>query len=39
MVLLLFMGGFNPGLISPMELNNRGLVGIGKCKLNGNTSI
>jgi hypothetical protein len=39
MVLLLFMGGFDHCLISPMELNNRGLMGIGKCKLNGNTSI
>jgi hypothetical protein len=28
MVLLLFMGGFDPCLILPMELKNRGLMGI-----------
>jgi hypothetical protein len=39
MVLLLFMGGFDHCLILQMELKNRGLMGIGKCKLNGNTSI
>jgi hypothetical protein len=33
----IFIEGFNPGLILPMELKNRGLMGIGKCKLKGNT--
>jgi len=35
MVLLLFMGGVDPCLILPMELKNRGLMGIGKCKFKG----
>jgi hypothetical protein len=35
----IFIEGFNPGLILPMELKNRGLKGTGKCKLKGNTII